>query len=175
MYGSKILFEEGLIRSFIEDNKYDNIIKKAVENHNKKQIESGLSEKELLHAKIIRDADKLDNYRVKKEEKIEAIFPGQVNSIEEMENSKISDKVYETILNKKLIDIKDRIYPLDYWLCILAFVFDMSYPVTFKMMQENDYINIVIDRFNYKNEDTKSKMTTIRNLINGFIEERANG
>jgi len=92
-----------------------------------------------------------------------------------MENSIISDKVYDSILNKKLVDIRDRVYPLDYWLCILAFVFDMSYPVTFKMMQENNYINIVIDRFNYKNEEIKSKMENIRCLVNNFIEEKANG
>lgn len=174
-YGSKVLFEEGLIRNFVEEDYYDSIIKKAIENHNKFIIDDGLDKRELLHAKIIRDADKLDNYRVKKEEKIEAIFPGQVNSEEEMENSKISDKVFDTILNKKLVDIRDRVYPLDYWLCILAFAFDMNFQVTFKMMKENDYINIVIDRFKYKNLDTKQKMEKIRNLVNSFIEERANG
>lgn len=52
----------------------------------------------MLHSKIIRDADKLDNYRVKKEEKIEAIFPKRVNKKEDMEESLLSDKVYETIL-----------------------------------------------------------------------------
>ena len=31
MYGSKILFEDGLIRNFVEDDGYDSIIKKAIE------------------------------------------------------------------------------------------------------------------------------------------------
>lgn len=75
LFASKLLFDEGLISEFIDTDKYNSIIKKAIENHNKKSIENGLTEKELLHAKIIRDADKLDNYRVKKEEKIENIFP----------------------------------------------------------------------------------------------------
>ena len=34
-YGVKILFEENLIRKFIEDDKYDDIIYKAIFNHNK--------------------------------------------------------------------------------------------------------------------------------------------
>ena len=80
MFASKLLFDEGLINNFIDNDKYNNIIRKAIENHNKKSIEEGLTDKELLHAKIIRDADKLDNYRVKKEEKIENIFPGIVNN-----------------------------------------------------------------------------------------------
>ena len=56
----KVLFEEGLIRRFIEEETYDNVIRKAVYNHNRAGIEDGLTEKELLFAKIIRDADKLD-------------------------------------------------------------------------------------------------------------------
>ena len=77
-HGVKMLFEQGLIREFIKENTYDEIIKVAIANHNRLAIEDGLDERTLLHAKIIRDADKLDNFRVKKEEKIEAIFPGRV-------------------------------------------------------------------------------------------------
>ena len=47
-FASKLLFEENLINNFIDTDKYNNIIKKAIENHNKKQIEDGLSDKELL-------------------------------------------------------------------------------------------------------------------------------
>ena len=53
-YGVKILFEENLIRKFIEDDKYDDIIYKAIFNHNKYKIEEGLNEKELLHAKLVK-------------------------------------------------------------------------------------------------------------------------
>lgn len=43
-YGVKILFEENLIRKFIENDKYDDIIYKAIFNHNKYKIEDGLNE-----------------------------------------------------------------------------------------------------------------------------------
>ena len=57
-YGAKILEKE--IRKYIELPQYDEIIIKAVKNHNKYKMEDGLSEKEELFAKIIRDADKID-------------------------------------------------------------------------------------------------------------------
>lgn len=41
-YGVKVLFEDGLIRNFIEDSKYDQVIRKAIYNHNKYAIEDGL-------------------------------------------------------------------------------------------------------------------------------------
>ena len=63
-FGVKILFEDNLIRKFIADSSYDNIIYKAILNHNKYKIEDNLKEKELLHAKLIRDNDKTDNFRV---------------------------------------------------------------------------------------------------------------
>ena len=172
MFASKILFEEGLITNFIDTDKYNNIIKKAIENHNKKQIEDGLSDKELLHAKIIRDADKLDNYRVKQEEKIENIFPGIVNSKEELENSLISDNVYNSVMKEECVDIKDRKYPLDYWICVLAFTFDLNFKETLLIVKENNYIDILIDRFNYKN--SKEKMNEIRNVLNDYIEKSLN-
>lgn len=170
MFASKILFEEGLIKKFIDDDKYNNIIKKAIENHNKKSIEEGLSDRDLLHAKIIRDADKLDNYRVKKEEKMENMFPGVVNSDEEIENSLISDSVYNSILKKECVDIRDRHYPLDYWICILGFTFDIYFKESLSIIKENNYIDILVDRFKYKN--SSEKMNKIRKVINSYIDER---
>lgn len=171
-HGSKMLFEKGMIRKFIEDSQYDNIIKKAIENHSRLEIEKNSDERTLLHSKIIRDADKIDNYRVKKDEKIEAIFPKRVNKIEDMEESKLSDIVYNTILNKKCVDIHDRVTPLDFWVCILAFAFDLNFAVSYKIIKENEYINVLIDRFEYKDKETKSRMENIRKIVNDFIDEK---
>lgn len=173
-HGSKMLFERGMIRKFIEDSQYDNIIKKAIENHSRLEIEENLDERTLLHSKIIRDADKIDNYRVKKDEKIEAIFPKRVNKIEDIEESNLSDKVYNTILDKKCVDIHDRVTPLDFWVCILAFTFDLNFDVSYKIVKENDYINVLVDRFEYKDMETKNRMEKIRKIINGYINEKVN-
>ena len=173
-HGSKMLFEKGMIRKFIEDSQYDNIIKKAIENHSRLEIEENLDERTLLHSKIIRDADKIDNYRVKKDEKIEAIFPKRVNKIEDMEESNLSDKVYNTILDKKCVDIHDRVTPLDFWVCILAFTFDLNFDVSYKIVKENDYINVLVDRFEYRDEETKNRMEKVRKIINGYIDEKTN-
>ena len=58
--GCEILFEQNIIKKFDIDEKYYEIIKKVIRNHNKHEIEPGLNEQELLHAKLIRDTDKLD-------------------------------------------------------------------------------------------------------------------
>lgn len=169
-HGVKLLFENNLIRDFIEDNSYDEIIKVAIDNHSRLSIQDGLDERGLLHSKIIRDADKLDNFRVKKEEQIEKIFPGQVKSRDDMENSVLSNKVYETVKNKKCVNIHDRVTTLDYWICVLAFIFDLNFKESYEMVKENDYINMLIDRFKYKDLETQNRMEEIRNIINNYIK-----
>ena len=62
--GAKILFEDGLIRNFIETDEFDEIIKIAIINHNRGRIEEGLTERQLLHAKLVRDADKTDIFYI---------------------------------------------------------------------------------------------------------------
>lgn len=171
-YGVKILFEDGLIREFIEDDSYDEIIKVAIGNHSKLCIQDGLDDRCLLHAKIIRDADKLDNFRVKKEERIEAIFPGKVKNITDLENSILSDKVYESVKKRVCVDIHDRVSPLDYWVCVLAFIFDLNFKESYMIVKENDYINILIDRFQYNNVETENRMEDVKKIMNEFVEDK---
>ena len=70
----KMLFEDDLIKEFVKSRKYDEIIKYAIKNHNKLTIEDDLKDNMLLHAKLIRDNDKLDNFRVKLEESFKVLL-----------------------------------------------------------------------------------------------------
>lgn len=171
-YGVKMLFEDNLIRNFIDDDKYDEIIKTVINNHSRLVIEESLNDRCLLHSKIIRDADKLDNFRVKKEEKIEAIFPGKVKNKEDIENSILSDKVYETIKNRKCVNIHDIVTVLDNWFCVLAFLFDLNFKESYEIVENNNYINILIDRFDYKDLETKKRIEEIRTIMNNYIDEK---
>ena len=59
--GAKILFDEGVIKNFICKKEDHDIIKKAVKYHNKMYVDfNSLNDREKLHTKIIRDADKID-------------------------------------------------------------------------------------------------------------------
>lgn len=173
-YGVKMLFEDGMIRRFVEDEKYDNIIEKAIGSHSLKELGSNLTERELLHAKIIRDADKLDNYRVKIEEKVETIFPGKMKEKDELENSTISEKVYESVKNNSCVDVNDRKTILDFWVCVLAFTFDLNFKESYELIKQEDYINRLIDRFNYNNPDSFNKMEDIRRILINYVNTKIN-
>lgn len=168
--GNEILFEKNLIRNFIKDKQYDNIISKAILNHNKLAIEDNLNERELLHAKIIRDADKLDNFRVKSEENFENIIDN--SNKEKLENSMISEKIFNDFMSSKVIISQDRKTYLDFWVSYIAFIFDFNFISGLEYIKEMDYINTIVNRLDYKNEDTKQKMEKIRKHAIQYIENK---
>ena len=169
-YGVKILFEDNLIRQFIEDNSYDEIIKKAIYNHNKYQIEDNLNETESLHSKIIRDADKLDIFRVMEEDDFKNIFIGMYNK-DTLDYEEISQNVYNNLINNKCVLIKDRKTQIDCWGCIIGFIFDLNFKTSLEYVKEKNYIDVLIDRIDYKNQDTKQKMEQIRKNTKEYIEK----
>ena len=172
-FGVKVLFDNGLIRKFIDEDKYDNIIYKAIYNHNKYKIEENLNEKELLQCKIIRDADKLDNFRVKEKDKLEDMFPKIYNE-KTINYETISEKVYEEFMQHKCIKLEDRKTIIDYWICVIAFIFDLNFDISLQYVKENNYIDILVNRIEYKNDITKQKMEDIRKCAKEYIDDRCN-
>lgn len=168
--GNKILFKNNLIRNFIKDEQYDNIISKAILNHNRLTIENNLSDRELMHSKIIRDADKVDNFRVKETDDFENIIDNSNREI--LENDVISDKVFHDFIDSKVIIREDRNTYMDFWVSYIAFIFDFNFASGLKYIKEMDYINKVINRLDYKNVDTKQKMEKIKKHAVEYIENR---
>ena len=93
-----------------------------------------------------------------------------VNSKEEIENSTMSEKVYNSIKKLECVKLTDRKTPIDYWACVLAFIFDLNFSISYKIVKENDYVNYLINRFDYKISDTKEKMEDTRKILNNYIE-----
>lgn len=160
--GVKWLFEKNEIRNFVSSNEYDEIIEKAISNHSKYILdESELSDKEILHCKIIRDADKIDSFRAKTEDDIYTMANIHV---EDIENSKITDKIYRDFMNEKTILSKDRKTGIDIWISYIAFIFGLEFKCSYQLIKEKDYINKLFDRFEYKLDATKMNELRIKAL-----------
>ena len=168
-FGVELLFKQGKIREFIDTDIYNEIIKKAIFFHNKKDIGEGLTERELLHAKLIRDADKIDNYNNKQFIVIEESFRIPEK---EMEAEAISDKVWEEFLGKTTITSSNRITNMDRWISHIAWIYDFNFDVSLKYIKENNIIDKIIDRLNYTNTETKERMEYARIAAKHYIDEK---
>ncbi|WP_347996111.1 HD domain-containing protein [uncultured Eubacterium sp.] len=167
-YGVEVLFKNNLIREFVKDNQYDQIIEKSIENHNKYKIDEGMQEIETLHCKIIRDADKIDNFRVKEKDNLKDMFP-QIYNEKTINYEKLSQKVYETFLSHKCIKLEDRKTIIDYWVCVIAFIFDLNFDISLQYVKDSNYIDKLIDRIEYKDKEIKEKMEQIRKCGNEYL------
>lgn len=162
------LLQEGLIRNFIEDEQYDNIIYTAILNHNKNRIEPNLDERTNLHAKIIRDADKTDIYNILLTDKIEAIYNGCLD----MSKEKITEKIYKQFLEDKEIIYPDMVTHADNVVAHIAYVFDFNYKYGLRILKQNNSVEKLINRMNFKDADTIKKFENIKKIANEYIEER---
>ena len=155
------------IRKYIETDEYDDIIKKAIKNHNKYKIEEGLNEKEELFAKIVRDADKMDILY----ESAEVFWKGEEYKVEE---TKISPNIFEQFKNKVQIKReKDRrVSYLEEIVFIIAFIFDINFKTSFEIIKKEDYINKILNRYKIKDEFSKNAIEKIKTISNEFINEK---
>lgn len=167
--GLDILFEKGLIREFLTETCYDKIIYKAIQNHNTKEISKEIEGTELLHCKIIRDADKLDIYEIISTQKIEDAvwFP-----VDNLDKEEVTDIIYKNFINHQKMDYKDIRTNIDCLVSWMGYIYDLNFKVSFNRIKQKQYINTITGRIDYKNEDTKQKIEKMKKIANDYIEQK---
>ena len=48
----------------------------------------------------------------------------------------------------------------------------VNFSISYKIVKENNYVNYLIDRFDYKISDTKEKMEDTRKILNNYIDKK---
>ena len=165
--GAKILFENNLIDDFEIEEKYKKIIKLAVLNHNKNEIEAGLSEEENLFCKIIRDADKLDIFYVLCNYDFESAF-----WYKDFEIDEISEKILKEIYELHKLNYKDIKNNADQIAVPFAYVYDLNFDFSLKFLAEKKYLNeyteLVCKKFKSEkiHEQTRGMLERINLVLN---------
>lgn len=168
-YGVQILFEEGMIRQFIEEDTWDDVIRTAIAKHSDYELTGITDERTLLHARLIRDADKLDNCRVKLEDAMETLLD---LSADEVGKYAISPKVREDAFAGKCICSKDRRTPMDYWVSYVAYFYDLNFRETLDIVAEEQYVKRIIGRVPYTNEQTKKTMEELERQLTEYVRRK---
>lgn len=170
-YGVGLLFgSRHMIRQFIREDTWDPVIREAIARHSDLSVGVINDERTLLHAKLIRDADKLDNCRVKLEDPIPVLLGTDGAAVGKQT---ISDAVWNACLNHASVLSKDRKTKMDYWVSYVAYFFDINFAETFSIIQEERYADRIIDRIPYANTNTKEKMEKLRRILRDHIRSRA--
>ena len=162
------MYEDGLISKFIDTSEYDDIIKKAVYNHNKAKIDESITdENTLLFCKIIRDADKLDIYRVINEDKMEDIF-----WYKEFKNLKMSNSLMEKFIKDRFIKYKDVKNNADLIFVFYGYIYDFNFPSCFKIIKKEKYLDNFLTRIKdtFDSEEITKNTEELLKICNEYMD-----
>jgi hypothetical protein len=164
--GIKVLRETGKIDEF--SPAVSKIITASVHNHGLAKIEKNLKDPELLYAKMIRDADKMDIFRIV-DAYYKKMLTGKRNiSIElglSIEN-KITPMILESFLNEKTIMKSDLKTLNDFKILQAAWIFDLNFEYTKKYVRESGFLKSIIDSITMKKE-----RSLIQEKAENYLEE----
>lgn len=162
-YGERILLKQGLIEQLPVAYEHYPLVGKAIRYHNKYSIGEGLNEQELLHAKIIRDADKLDiiDYMPRKKVRLK-VFEQTDDSFS------IRDSIKEEFFKEQQIHLKDKTNKTEQEkvITMLALVFDLSFKYTAEYIIDNG----ILETF-YNNLPNKEKYKEYFDLAKKHVRE----
>ena len=167
--GVQVLFDQGLIKDFVEDRKYDKIIKTAIINHNKSKIEDGLDERTLMHAKLIRDADKTDIYY-----SVTFVDVKPIYNKENFEDDDITEKIFNQFVEQRKVNYDDLTTSADILVANFAYLFDFNYKYGLQHIYENGYIDKLYNRFKFTNKETMNKYNQIYEISKKGVYEILN-
>ena len=131
---------------FKELSDVDNeIVHFAIKNHNKKLIEPTDDDRKLLFAKIIRDADKLDIYRVLEPFLAQENADKMPKFIKGKERAEISPDFIENFVAGNQADYRKIRTNGDRKIVRLMWIYDINFAWTMKKIVERGYIEKIVD------------------------------
>ena len=77
-------------------------------------------------------------------------------------------------MDEKSVLSSDRATPVDYWISYVAQYYDVNFPATFSIMQEENYIRRIVERIPYTAPDTAEKMRVLLEKMERYIMEKQN-
>ena len=134
-----VLKESSLFETLNISNK--ELVFAAILNHNKFKIQDGLTGQELLQAKLIRDADKLDIYKVLTDYYTNRnATVSHTLSWELQKGTVITPAVAKEILSGKMVSKKNIVAEIDVKIMQLSWVYDLNFRPTFDYLMKNRYL-----------------------------------
>lgn len=155
-YGVEQLFDKGLIKKFWSNEEDYNIIRTAIQYHNKLKLPDNLDHRTRMHCELIRDTDKIDIIYL-------LGYLGELNK--KGINQKITKEIHDSIMMHECADYKYVKSDNDNIACHFAYAFDINNDICLEEFQNNlKYYYERVNEYNIFNE--------VYDEINNYIDER---
>ncbi len=163
LLGSETLINEKVLERLPDEEQQ--IIIQAVRFHGAFSIPGSMNGKTLLFLKLIRDADKVDIYRVfieyyesPLEERASATAFGVPDTPE------CSNAMLSRILNKEIASYSDIKSENDFRLMKLSWIYDMHFDESVRMLLKRDYLERIINKLP-RTDEVSAAVKSVREYI----------
>lgn len=170
-YGAELLFRgsdadvpKAGIWNFVEESKEDNTIRTAVFWHSAYRIPEDLDERTAMFCHILRDADKIDILKVNVEFPLEEIYNV---STEELYHCQVTPEVLQDFDEEHAVLRKLKKTPVDNVVGHISLVYELMYPISLKLVLEQDYLDKLMN-FKSRNPETEKQFVYIREKMRAY-------
>jgi len=132
----------GVLSENTKDEKH--LITKAIAYHNAAALPNVKDEKELFYMRLLRDADKLDIWKVVIDYYHERDnFQSSAIELNLPDDPIWSGKIIEAVMNKKIARLEDMKTLNDFKLLQISWVFDLNFAPSFKVVKKRKYLHLI--------------------------------
>lgn len=191
-FGADLLFKEGLIRKFAEGyyeecelarsgneeaeqiiknnehhNKDTGLLEMAIRQHNKYRVKEDLTERQRMFCDILRDADKVDIFKVNADIPMEIIYDV---TTEELNNGIITKEVLESFYKKETVLKSVRRSAVDHIVGHISLLFELVYKESYRQAKEQGYVYKLLD-FKSDVPEVNAEFGDMRKYVDEFLME----
>lgn len=191
-FGADLLFKEGLIRKFAEgyyeecelarsgneeaeqiiknnehNNKDTGLLEMAIRQHNKYRVKEDLTERQRMFCDILRDADKVDIFKVNADIPMEIIYDV---TTEELKNGVITKEVLESFYKKETVLKSVRRSAVDHIVGHISLLFELVYKESYRQAREQGYVYKLLD-FKSDVPEVNAEFDDMRKYVDEFLME----
>ena len=189
-FGADLLFKEGLIRKFAEGyyeecelaepenqedeqiiknnehhNKDTGLLEMAIRQHNKYRVKEDLTERQRMFCDILRDADKVDIFKVNADIPMEIIYDV---TTEELKNGVITKEVLESFYKKETVLKSVRRSAVDHIVGHISLLFELVYKESYRQAKEQGYVYKLLD-FKSDVPEVNAEFDDMRKYVDEFL------
>lgn len=191
-FGADLLFKEGLIRKFAEGyyeecelarsgneeaeqiiknnehhNKDTGLLELAIRQHNKYRVKEDLTERQRMFCDILRDADKVDIFKVNADIPMEIIYDV---TTEELKSGVISKEVLESFYKRETVLKSVRKSAVDHIVGHISLLFELVYKESYRQAKEQGYVYKLLD-FKSDVPEVNAEFDDMRKYVDEFLME----
>ena len=159
--------DEQIIKNNEHHNKDTGLLEMAIRQHNKYRVKEDLTERQRMFCDILRDADKVDIFKVNADIPMEIIYDV---TTEELKNGIITKEVLESFYKKETVLKSVRRSAVDHIVGHISLLFELVYKESYRQAKEQGYVYKLLD-FKSDVPEVNAEFDDMRKYVDEFLME----